>query len=62
MKRYYTTAFDGRTFEHQDGPFVLYADYEALAAITRTWLENFGSTDVLSIETRKILAPAQEPK
>lgn len=29
MRRYYTTTFDGRTFEHADGPFVLYAEHEA---------------------------------
>jgi hypothetical protein len=27
VKRYYTTAKDGRTFEHPDGPFVLWADH-----------------------------------
>lgn len=32
LKRYYTTALDGRTFEHPDGPFVRWAEHEAEVA------------------------------
>jgi hypothetical protein len=38
MKRYYTTAADGRVFEHPDGPFVLWAEHEAEVAAVRAEL------------------------
>jgi hypothetical protein len=50
MKRYYTTAADGRTFAHPDGPFVLWAEHAAELAEVQPYIDQLTARSRVDVD------------